>query len=184
MVFEGVIAALAASGVAGLYLPFLLLFAIFYALFTKTNIFGESKNVSVLLSFIFSLYIVAFSPVSGMIGLWFASFFATAGIFIVSVIVFFLVLAVMLAPWWGDLLKNKKGLYVIVPIAIVIAFLIVLGNAFGGVGAGGTITIPGLSSQDILFLALVIITILIIYWFTRPTKAGAGTKWELMPSFQ
>ena len=175
MVFEGVIAALASVGIAALYLPFLLLFAIFFALFAKTKIFGEENSkINVLLSFLISLYIVAFSPVSGTIGLWFASVFAATGIVLVSVIIFFLVVALMIAPWWSQVTGSKNWWKILLILAIVVAFLIVTGNAFSGMGPGGTITIPGLSSQDVVFLTLVIITIIIIWWMTKTGKAEAG----------
>lgn len=180
MVFEGVIAALAASGVAGLYLPFLLLFAVFFALFTKTKIFGESPKIVILLSFIISLYIVAFSPVSGTIGLWFAQIFAATGMVIVSVIIFFLVVGIMVAPWWGSVAGTKTWWKLLLILGIVVAFLIVTGNAFSGVGATGTVTIPGLSGQDVLFLTLVVITVLIIYWMTRG-GGGKPARWSLLP---
>jgi len=189
MVFEGVIGALASVGIFELYLPFLLLFAVFFAILEKTKIFAfkaENPNtkVDVLLSFIISLYIVAFSPVAGGIGLWFANLFAMVGVTLMSIIVFFLVIALMVAPWWDQVVgKDAKGWKWLIPVGVIIAFLIILGSSFGGVlaGAGGTITVPGLSSQDIVFLTLVIITILIIYWMIRPSKGAAGGKWFLQP---
>jgi len=181
MVFEGVIAALASAGVAGLYLPFLLLFAILYALFIKTKIFGdENQKINVLLSFIISLYIVAFSPVSGTISAWFASIFAATGIILVSAIVFFLVVGLMVAPWWKEVAGSKSWWRVILILGIVVAFLIVTGNTFSGVSATGTVSIPGLSGQDVLFLTLVVITILIIYWMTRGA-GGKPARWSLLP---
>ncbi len=180
MVFEVIWTALGSAGVAGLYLPFLLLFAVFYALFTKTKIFGESPRIVILLSFIISLYIVALSPISGTIGLWFASIFAATGVVIVSAIIFFLVVGIMIAPWWKGVSETKHWWKLLLILGIVVAFLIVTGNTFSGVGATGTVTIPGLSGQDIVFLTLVIITILIIYWMT---KGGPGkpARWSLLP---
>jgi len=186
MVFEGVITALASVGIFELYLPFLLLFAIFFAILQKSRVFAIGKDtpntkIDILLSFIISLYIVAFSPVAGIIGLWFANLFASVGVALISILVFFLVIVLMIAPWWDEALKSKSWKWLI-PLGVIIAFLIVLGSTFGGVlaGAGGTVTIPGLSSQDILFLTLVIITILIIYWMTRPAK-GTPSKWFMTP---
>ncbi len=181
MVFEAIWTALGSAGVAGLYLPFLLLFAVFYALFTKTKIFGESPKIDILLSFIISLYIVALSPISGMIGAWFASIFAATGVVIVSAIIFFLVVGIMIAPWWKSVGTTKHWWKLLLILGIVVAFLIVTGNVFSGVGPSGTVTIPGLSSQDIVFLTLVIITILIIYWMSKPSKAGAGAEWTIVP---
>jgi hypothetical protein len=182
MVFEGVIAALAASGIAGVYLPFLLLFAILFALLVKTKIFGEAQRINALLALIISLYIVAFSPVSGSIGLWFAQMFAALGVTLVSIIVFFLVVGLLVAPWWTEKVVGSKNWWkVLIPLGIVIGFLIVAGNVFSGVGPGGAITIPGLSSADILFIALVIITLIIIWYLVGSGAKAKTSRWSLLP---
>ena len=173
MVVEGVIAALASVGIFELYMPFLLMFAIFFAILEKTKLF-DNRNVDVLLAFIFSLYIVAFSPVAGVIGYWFSGLFASVGVVLVSIIIFFLVIGLLISPWWSKGLESKSWKWLI-PLGVVVAFLIVLGSTFGGVTAAGTISIPGLSSEDILFLTLVILTVLIIYWMTRGS-GGKGAK--------
>jgi hypothetical protein len=181
MVFEGVITALASVGIFELYLPFLLLFAIFFAILEKTKIFGEKSRINILLSFIISLYVVAFSPISGTIGLWFANLFAATGAVLISIIIFFLVVGLMVAPWWSDVAK-AKGWKWLIPLGIIIAFLIVLGSTFGGVtGVSGTVTIPGLSSQDLLFLTLVIMTVIIVWWMTRGEKSQTKGQWFLQP---
>jgi len=187
MVFEGVIAALASVGIFELYLPFLLLFAVLFAILQKSKIFAfkadaPNTKVDILFAFIVSLYIVAFSPVAGAIGLWFANLFAAVGVTLISIIVFFLVIVLMISPWWDEALESKSWKWLI-PLGAVVAFLIVLGSTFGGaIGAGGAITIPGLSSQDVLFLTLVIITILIVYWMTRPSAALKGGQWFMKPA--
>jgi hypothetical protein len=178
MVFEALWTALGSVGIFGVYLPFLLVFAIFYAIFRKTKIFGEYSRVDILLSVLMSLYIVAFSPVAGTIGLWFANLFAMTGVVLVSIIIFFLVIGLLVAPWWSDVIAKKAAWKILVPLGIVVAFLIVMGSTFGGV-VGGTITIPGLSSQDLLFLTLVIITVIVIWWMTRPGKGGERPSGKL-----
>ena len=186
MVFEGVIAALAASGIAGVYLPFLLLFAILFALLTKTKIFGDNNRVSALLAILMSLYVVAFSPVSGSIGLWFAQVFAALGITLVSIIVFFLVVGLLVAPWWDSFAgKGAKGKWwkVLIPLGIIIAFLIVTSNTFSGMGAGGIISIPGVSSADLLFIALVIITLVVLWYLIGGGSEGKPARLSLLPEW-
>lgn len=180
MVFEGVIAALAASGISGIYLPFLLLFAILFALLTKTKMFG-SNRINALLAIIISLYIVAFSPIAGGIGAWFGQIFATLGITLVSIIVFFIVVAMMVAPWWDNITKDSKWWKILIPLAIVIGFLIIAGNAFSGIGVSGTVSMPGLSSADILFIALVIITLIILWYLVGGGGKGKTSRWSLLP---
>ena len=181
MVFEGIIAALMTSGIAAIYLPFLLLFALFFALLVKTKIFGEAYRINGLVALIISLYIVAFSPISPMLGARVASLFAATGMVLISAIVFFLVVALLVAPWWSEKVIKSGSLWKIaLVIGIAVAFLIVTGNAFGAIGPGGEIVVPGLSSQDVVFLALVIITVIIILWLVGGKEAVTG-KWSLEP---
>ena len=180
MVFEGVIAALAASGIAGVYLPFLLLFAILFALLVKTKLFGDAQRINALLALIISLYIVAFSPVSGSIGIWFAQIFAALGVTLVSIIVLFLVVGLMVAPWWEQISGSKKWWKILIPLAIIVGFLIITSNAFSGMG-GGTISIPGVSSADILFIALVIITLLVLWFLIGGVSKDIKEVWGFSP---
>jgi len=180
MVFEGVIAALAASGIAGVYLPFLLLFAILFALLVKTKLFGDAQRINALLALIISLYIVAFSPVSGSIGIWFAQIFAALGVTLVSIIVLFLVVGLMVAPWWEQISGSKKWWKILIPLAIIVGFLIITSNAFSGMG-GGTISIPGVSSADILFIALVIITLLVLWFLIGGVGKDIKEVWGFSP---
>jgi hypothetical protein len=180
MVFEGVIAALAASGIAGVYLPFLLLFAILFALLVKTKLF-DNNRINALLAIIISLYVVAFSPVSGGIGIWFGQIFAQLGVTLVSIIVLFLVVGLMVAPWYEKITSDTKWWKILVPLAIVVGFLIVTSNTFSGVGLSGTITIPGLSTADILFIALVIITLIVLWYLIGGSGKGKPSRWSLLP---
>lgn len=183
MVFEQIFATLGSQAIFAVYLPFLLMFALFFAVLTKTNIFGKKETpntrVNILLSIIFSLYIVAFSPVSGTLATWIASLFAATGVTLVSIMVFFLVIGLMVSPWWDKVLEAGSWKWLI-PLGAIFAFLIVLGSTFSGVGIG-PVTIPGLSSQDLVFLMLVIITIIIIFWMTSKAKDVTPGQWFLKP---
>ena len=53
------------QGVYEFYFPFILTFAIFYALIRRTRVFGKDKvanNISTLISVIAAFYVMAFSP--------------------------------------------------------------------------------------------------------------------------
>lgn len=183
MVFEGVISALVSAGVFGLYLPFLLIFAIFFALLQKTKIFGDkAQKINGIISIIASLYLVAFSPVSETIGLWFAMVFATTGVVLVSILVMILVVGLLVAPWWTeDRFKGKDVPKALIGLGIIIGGLILIGAGFGNIGPGGMIEIPGLTSQDMVFLILIVITIIILYWLVG---GEAGKKGRLFLPFQ
>jgi hypothetical protein len=192
MIFEQIISMLGEQAVFAVYLPFLLLFSIFYALLTKTGIFGKSSGegstrVNVTIAFIMALYVAAYSPASGAIAMWFASLFSTLGVSLVSILAVLLIVVMILSPWWDKLAEDDvfKGAWKsFAVLAIVIGFLVLLGSIYGISVPGGQVQIPGLTSQDITFLILVIITLLILWYITSgwggrlPSKAVVPFKFE------
>ena len=166
------------AGVFHFYLPFVLVFAIFYGLLTKSKIFGDdalSKRLNAIISLIAALYVVGFTPV-GIQLISFADYiavlFTDAAVVIVTLLVFLLILFMLiptktkeLGGWWN--------------ILIIIAALIALAlffNAGGGVifGIIGNLGIYGISGQDIALIVLILITVFVIYWLTKGEKEGGG----------
>lgn len=165
------------AGVFHFYLPFVLVFAIFYGLLTKSKVFGDdklSKRLNAIIALIAALYVVGFTPV-GVQLISFADYigvlFTDAAVVIVTLLVFLLILFMLiptktkdLSGWWN--------------ILIVIAALIALAlffNAGGGAifGIFGSFSGGlGISGQDIAVIVLVLITVFVIYWLTKGEKEG------------
>jgi hypothetical protein len=173
---------LTSASIFELYLPFLFVFAVFYALLVKTKVFGKgsyANRINAIVAIIIGLYVVVFSPLGPTISMFFADMFALGSIGIVTLLIFVMVVGLLLGPFvtteegWNKL--GKKML----PILVLLAFLFalglffssatmsgLLGNAFGGVG--GTINFIGieLTGEDIALIVLIVITIIILYWLT------------------
>lgn len=168
------------AGVFHFYLPFVLVFAIFYGLLTKSHVFGDEKDkqakrINAIISLIAALYVVGFTPV-GVQLISFADYIGTlftdAAVVIVTLLVF-LMIVFMLIP--AKELKDLTGWWrILILIAAIIALALFFnagGGAifgiFGNLGVGGF----GLSSQDIAIIVLILITVLVIYWLTKGEKS-------------
>jgi hypothetical protein len=170
MVFEGIIGAIAVSGMFPVYLAFLLVFAIIFGILANTKILGAKPQIDAVVAFIIGLYLVAFSPMAVPISQWFVTIFSAASVVIVSLLVFILVIAMLLSPFWTQISgKDMTGIWgLLAVLGIVIGGLIVFGSSFG---FGGTI--PTVSSQDIVFILFVVITLLLVYFIIG---GGGGKK--------
>jgi len=155
-----------------LYLPFLLVFALFYALLAKTQVFGKgskANKINALIAIVISLYVVVFSPFATSISTFFATFFAEASVGLVTLLVFVLVVGLLLGPFitsregWERL--GKKA----IPLLIIVAFLFVLGLFFSSAQTAtwfSEIVGPsfGLSGEDVALIVLIVITLIVLYW--------------------
>jgi hypothetical protein len=165
------------ADIYALYLPFLFVFAVFYALLVKTKVFGKGASVNrinAIVALIISLYVVVFSPFAAQISVFFASMFALGSISIVTLLMFVMITGLLLGPFvtteekWAQLGKKM------IPILLILAFLFTIGlffssaamaSWFGDVVAPG-FGIPGLSGEDMALIALIVLTIIILYWLT------------------
>ena len=173
------------QGIFEFYLPFLLTFAIFYALLVKTKIFTDSggkqqKGVIVIVALVAALYVVHYTTIGTSIGTLFTTLFGKTSVLLVVVIVIVVVLGVLSIPMilgeegvkTGFLTGSwQKLIVVILAILIILSFL-----------NGSGINIPGLPnigislgklgiSQDVIGLILfVIVTVIIIMLVSREEK--------------
>jgi hypothetical protein len=161
-----------------LYLPFLLVFALFYALLVKTKVFGKNGNVNkinALVALIAALYVAVFSPFAASISMFFASLFAQASVGLVTLLIFIMVVGLLLGPFvtsekgWEKL--GKKA----IPLLVIMAFLFTLGLFFSSAETAswfGTVVPPnlGLTGEDMALIVLIVITLIILYWLV----SGAG----------
>jgi hypothetical protein len=112
----------------------------------------------------------------------FASWFASTSVVIVSALIFFIVVGMFVGPFWNKISGSDKIWKYLAVIGIVVAFLIVTGNIFGSnIPSVEAIELPGLSNQDVTFLTLVGITILIILFLVGSQKLMQNAEWTLMP---
>lgn len=158
------------------YLPFLLTFAIFYGLLEKIQLFGpKSRNINLIISVIVSLYIIAFTPVGITFAQFLSTFFSNTALIILTLIAFGMIFFVLFPILGGgEKIPNFEKL---VKFALPIAALIALGvfiqsgglAIFPGIDLPG-ISLGGLSPQDWVIIGILILTVLVIYWLTRPEQ--------------
>lgn len=100
-------------GIFDFYLPFVIMFTIFWALLTKIKLFGDTsgdekkaaklaKGVNLIISLSASLYIMAFSPIGFSFTSFFSQLFGGAFMVILTIIAFISVLYVAAAVAKGD----------------------------------------------------------------------------------
>jgi len=176
---EGVIGTLKEVGVFRFYLPFLLSFAILYALLLKTKIFGEQKGLVTVIALAASAFIMVYSPVGIAFSTFLANFFGNAVVVILTIVVL-IIFVNMLQSGGFDIGNVIKGGWLWL-VGLLILLLVV--GVF--VASGGTSIFPGLkifpketftslgglSATTWAILILVVGTGLIIFMFARSDKA-------------
>ncbi|MCX6818372.1 MAG: hypothetical protein NT129_00015 [Candidatus Aenigmarchaeota archaeon] len=129
---------------------FLFVFAIIYAIFVYSKLFSESRNAAVLISLVIAFFAVAYSPFVE----YMQSYMPIAAL--VLVLIFFAVLVKKLFfEGKGGGQKAEKDA---VPAMVVLAvLLIVLGLLWNRIG----MSLPGISSESLLWIIGVFVIILI-----------------------
>ena len=183
---QDVISTLKDIGVFQFYLPFLISFAVLYALLLKAKIFGEQKGLVTIIALAASGFIMVYTPV----GIAFSQFLAN---FVGNAMVVILTLVVVII--FANMLKEKEGLGLDVTSVMKggwlwVGLLLLLLLAFGVfVASGGTSIFPGLkistkelfgpigglSSTTLAILVLVIGTGLIVFMFSKGEKPAPKT---------
>ncbi len=143
-------------GIFDFYLPFIIMFGIFYTLLGRTKIFGEptdttAKRVNLIVALGASLYLM-YSPIGGAITIslssFFASFFSQIFVVILSFVGLLMVLYVISFGMTGKELKENVGSSRIFKAVIIIAILIGVAIFFA---SGGSAFFPGLSLPNLQF---------------------------------
>ena len=157
------------------YLPFVLTFAIFYGLLEKAKIFGEkSRNINLIIALVAALYVIGFTSVGTTFAQFLSSFFTDVSLILVSLLALGMIFFI-LVPLSGHKVENVFSLKYLLPIAALLALGAYL--SAGGLQLFPGISLPGggfglgLSDQDIVILIIIGITLLVIWWLTKPEKA-------------
>jgi len=194
-----VIAAWKEFGVFEFYLPFILMFAIFYGLLSKSKIFGDEKerrvrSLNTVIALVAALSVMVWTPLGISLTEFFSNFF-TQILVIFMTILAFLMITYMVVPAdaIGELLKNKpeKFILYIFPIALVTALLVFLysaGRGIFGIEAGGGIALPAIAAEELITVVILVLVVLAI-WVIIKGEGGAkgrskkteGWEWKLMP---
>ena len=189
-------------GLFEFYLPFVLMFAIFYGLLSKSKIFGDEdkerrvRNINVVISIVAALFVMV-SPVGVSLTTFFGTFFTQTMVVLTTMLCFVLIFY-MIIPHAsvGEVMKEPlKYVKYLVPFALLAVLAIFFGSGgpeiFGiKIGGVGGIGLPGisLSSQDIVTIGMILIFALIVLYMTRgeggkdkedDSGAPEGYEWKL-----
>jgi hypothetical protein len=164
MVFETLLQGTGGTVVFEFYLPFLLTFTLFFGLMERVKPFGDSqRRLNIIISLIAALYVLIFSPFAGQISSFFANFFAETSLIIVTLLVGMMIVALLTGMGfkeedWRKVWKRAFSGIVMLGFIVAAAIFVTSGglNFFGGTGA-----LSGLpfSSEDLLIIVLIIITV-------------------------
>lgn len=177
------IAALEAFGIFNFYLPFFILFAMFYALLAKSGIFGRpeeamARKINLIVALGASIYILIYSPISGIaldLGKYLATLFGQTFVILMGILVIMIIGYVLLPPL-GVKMEVKRGfLKFLVCIVIILGIGIFItsgGLAYFMVGwpAVPTYILPWLTLEHIAIISLIVLTGLVLYWLVAPPK--------------
>ncbi len=182
MGIEGIIETLKQGGFFSFYLPFVLMFAIFYGLLTKSKIFGDPKEKSVkkinaMVSLTASFFILIFSPLADLAA--FLSAFLGRIFIVLITLIFFLLICVMLIP--SEEWEKERGKYTkfLLPAGIILAVIVFFTSS--GISLMPSLqpsSMPqiSLSNEDILTIILIFSFILIVWFVTREEKKEKPKK--------
>jgi len=185
-IFDQLIASAQSAGIFAFYLPFLIVFALMYGLLARIGLFGPAgrmtNGLNAIIAFSIALFVIGFTPAGITISKFFGSFFSQSTMAIVTVVVGLIVLVLVgetIGP--GIIRQTDKG-----PVLVgrgfefgkwvaLVATLVVIGvfinsggiQALGVPATGGFL---GLSGQDMVILAFIVITVLLIYWVSGEKK--------------
>lgn len=176
MEIEKIVESLRGFGFFDYYLPFILMFAIFYGLLTKSKIFGEDKKaerINLVIALSASFYLLIFTPVGITLANFFANFFG-------GTLIIFLTLLILGGILWMGLkitigkerLEIEKTKYMNILLALVGVglLLFVFGWAGGFLLFGVEVKEVVIDEVTAFVLGIIVLTLLGMWWMIKPEK--------------
>jgi hypothetical protein len=187
MGFADVIAGWREYGVFEFFLPFLLMFAIFYGLLRKAKLFGDEndkqvKKINLIVAGVAALFVMVYTPTGISLTAFFANFFTQTMVVLSSILSFALILY-MLVPTDAlqGLLSSPRYAGILALAAVFIVLLVfvaagglkIFGIDIGSPGMPGTIIWPtiNISSEDVALL-LMVLGFFFVVWFISKDSDG------------
>ena len=176
-------------GIFEFYLPFVLMFAIFYGLLSKSKLFGEPnekrvRNVNIIVSVVAALFVMVYPPTGITLTTFFGTFFTQTMVVLATLLAFAMILYMLLPTgaiekMFEDPSKYSKYLIPIAALIILFVFFAAGGLQIFGIelGTPGMPSTPsiGISSEDLVVILLIVSFILVIWFITRDEN-GKGKR--------
>jgi hypothetical protein len=159
-----------AMGVFQFYLPFLISFAVLFGLLQKSAIFGppeKTKRINAIISLAIATYVMAYTPIGLTVGQILMTLLGGTFLVLITLVATFLILTVML-PFFGvEIGKAPKK--VLLPLLLIAGALWVISGLPLLVPVVPIPLIPPipLTPADLMIIAMVVFTGLIIYWMVK-----------------
>lgn len=131
MVFEAIIQLLQDFGFFRVVLPFLLIFALFYALLNKTGVLGQpndpwTRSVSTIIALVAAFLVIAYTPVVDAL----ATLIPQASFLLVLIMLLLMIIA-FIVPSWGKAIEEPKWWLWIPVFLLVLIFVAMAGYSVG-----------------------------------------------------
>jgi len=131
MVFEAVLDLLAEFGFFRVVLPFLLIFAIFYAVIYKTGILGKpgdpwTRNIAAIISLVAAFLVISYTPVVEALAV-----LIPHASFLLVVTMLFLMLLAFIVPKWEEKVEKASWWWILAAIVLFVIFLAIVGTSVG-----------------------------------------------------
>lgn len=200
MGFMEIIAAWKEYGIFEFYLPFVLMFAIFYGLLSKSKLFGEAKekrvrNINIFVSIVAALFVMVYTPAGISLTEFFGTFFTQTMVALTTILCFALILFMLLPVGSIEDMFKEPGKYMkyIIPIAALIMIFVFVSagglELFGiYIGKPGMPGLPEIeiSTEDIVLVFLILVFVLVIWFISRDGgKEGKRiVRYEAVPVYE
>lgn len=168
--FNDAISLLIETGFTTVLAPFILIFAIVFAILQKSKIFhgganedNSARKINAVIAFVFGIFAVISVNVINFI----AQSLATAAMAIVVILCALIILGLLLGDSYSSLFENQKVKYGIAAIVFLLTIVFLfsifniwewISNQFGGFSAG---------SETIGMVVLLGVVLGALYWITR-----------------
>ncbi len=204
MDFGNIVEVWKSYGIFEFYLPFVLMFTIFYGLLSRSKLFGDPSkekrvtNINIVISIVAALFVMVYPPTGVTLTTFFGTFFTQTMVVLTTVLCFALILFMMIPSGTAENLFSDPTKYAkyLVPFALITVLIIffaaggleIFGIKLGRPGVPGTFFPSiGLSTEDLVLIILILLFILLLFFLRggekeeKPTKRPKGYRWELVP---
>ena len=156
------------TGIYEFGLPFILTFAISYALLDKIKIFSDTK-INTIIALIISFFVIAYTPL-GTLGPFLTRFFGQTTLILIGMLGITMALGRVLE----DLVKKKWKGYLSIPAGLIVAFLFISSGALELLGfkGGGAPSVSRFTTEDWIAIGFGLFVLVSILWISGKERGN------------
>jgi cytochrome bd-type quinol oxidase subunit 2 len=182
-------------GIFDFFLPFILMFAIFYGLLIKTKIFGQgedkqptrfNRTISMVISLVAAAYIMIYTPAGITLSTFFANLFGQTLVVVMSLLGFLVIMYLLMnvlqpgATWDAKRFGWLVAIVIIIAIVLGVGVFLSSGGAaiFPGIKTPITINLGSIDPGTLSIIVVIVLTGVVIYFLAR-SEGGEGRGLEI-----